>query len=50
MENVLLPFPQKAILVLIDVQKGFDNPVWGRRNNPDAEMTSPRVCDHRDNC
>jgi nicotinamidase-related amidase len=24
-------------LVVIDVQKGFDSPEWGRRNNPDCE-------------
>ena len=29
--------PQNAALVLIDVQKGFSDPKWGARNNPDAE-------------
>lgn len=31
------PFPHNAALILIDIQKGFDEPVWGRRNNLDAE-------------
>lgn len=29
--------PQNATLILIDVQKGFSDPKWGARNNPDAE-------------
>ncbi|MCH7619833.1 MAG: isochorismatase family protein, partial [Candidatus Marinimicrobia bacterium] len=30
-------FSQNTALIIIDVQKGFDDPVWGKRNNPEAE-------------
>ena len=34
MEHLL---SSSTALLIIDVQKGFDDPKWGRRNNPDAE-------------
>ncbi len=34
---------QQATLILIDVQKGLDDPWFGKRNNPDAEQNIVRL-------
>jgi nicotinamidase-related amidase len=35
--------PRNATLIIIDVQQGFDEPVWGQRNNPQAEENIARL-------
>ena len=36
-------FPKNAALIIIDVQKAFDDQIWGRRNNPEAESNIARL-------
>jgi nicotinamidase-related amidase len=35
--------PNDTALIVIDVQKGLDEPYWGERNNPDAEQNIARL-------
>ncbi|NBM19727.1 cysteine hydrolase family protein [Streptomyces sp. GC420] len=36
---------RNAALVVVDVQKGFEEEYWGRRNNPDAERNIAALID-----
>ncbi|MGW3248376.1 cysteine hydrolase family protein [Streptomyces sp. NPDC001070] len=36
---------ENAALVVVDVQKGFEEEFWGRRNNPDAEENIAALID-----
>lgn len=35
--------PKNAALLIIDVQKGFDDPKWGKRNNLSAEKNMAKI-------
>lgn len=35
--------PDNATIIVVDVQRAFDHPTWGKRNNPSAEANIGRL-------
>lgn len=35
--------PEHSLLLLIDIQQGYDDPIWGKRNNPQAEENMAKI-------
>lgn len=36
-------FPNEPALMVLDMQKGFDDPYWGKRTNPQDENNAFRL-------
>jgi nicotinamidase-related amidase len=42
-ERHMISLPPDSALIVVDVQKGFDDPRWGKRNNQNAEANIAKL-------